>query len=255
MKWIKTRSIPITKYLRMKLLASTLAVLLCLSLTAQQIINPTDPHTMAVTGDAIIRVTPDQVVLRLGIQYKGEDLVATKKETAAIIEKAINYCKKHGIPSKYIQTDYLSIQPNYTNHRQSQISHYTVQQVLCLVIEDVPQYETMLTDLLLLGINRVDNIEFRTTKVKEYRKQVRKMAIQAAKDKATFLASETDMDLGKIVNVMEYSPSHNQHLGSANYANFSQNIVQQTDNSADGSPLSIGLISLKSTVTLTYMVL
>lgn len=238
----------------MKLLASTLAVLLSLSLTAQQFTNPTDQRTMAVTGDAVLRVTPDQVVLRLGIQSKGEDLVTTKKETAAIIEKAINYCKKHGIPSKHIQTDYLSIRPSYNNHKQSKISHYNVQQVLCLVIEDVPQYETMLTDLLLLGINRVDNIEFRTTKVKEYRKKVRKMAIEAAKEKAAFLADETGMDLGKIINVAEYSPSHNQNLGSANYANFSQNIVEQTDSSTDESPLSVGLISLKSTITLTYAV-
>lgn len=238
----------------MNLFTTTLTLVFCLQLSGQHLVNTPTQHTMSVTADAIIRVTPDQVVLRLGVQSKGEDLITTKKETATVLDKAITYCTKHGIPSKHIQTDYLSIRPTYNGHKQSKISHYDVQQILCVIIEDVPSYESMLTDLLLLGINRVDRVEFRTSKVKEYRQKVRKMAIEAAKEKAHFLAGETGVALGSIVNVAEYSPNHHQILGRTDYANFSQNIIEQQGDSADENLLAVGLISLKSTITLTYAV-
>jgi len=90
--------------------------------------------------------------------------------------------------------------------------------------------------------------------VKEYRKKVRKMAITAAKEKAEFLTDEVDIKLGNIINISEYTNRPGSSFGQANYANFSQNVVQESTTESDASPLSLGLISLKANVTLTYEV-
>jgi len=219
---------------------------------AQLAVSPTNQRTFVTNGDAILRVQPDQVVLRLGLETKGEDLVDTKERNHTIISRAIAYCKAKGIPAKHIQTDYVSIRPHYNHRSDLKVSHYNVTQVLCLVIEDIPAYEQMLTDLLLMGINKVDNIEFRTTKIKEYRNQARSMAIAAAKEKAEFLTSEVDIQLGDIINVSEYSANPAQSFSRANYANFSQNIVQDGNATGLDGGLSVGLLSIKATVTLTY---
>jgi len=234
----------------MKLWITISITLLTITMATSQAINR--PLTYSVAGDAILRVQPDQVVLRLGLETKGEDLVETKQRNHAIIAEAIRYCKDKGIPAKHIQTDYVSIRPHYNHRSDLKVSHYNVTQVLCLVIEDVPAYEQMLTDLLLLGINKVDNVEFRTTRIKEYRNEARKMAVAAAKEKAIFLTSEVGIQLGDILNVSDYSSTPSPSFSRANYANFSQNIAQDAGMTATEGGLSVGLLSIKANITLTY---
>lgn len=216
--------------------------------------NNTDNNSFQVLGDAILRVQPDQVVLSLGVDSRGKELVATKAANATIIKKAIAYCQEKGIPDKYIQTDYVRINPHFQYRNEAALDYYSVSQVFSIVISDLEQYESILTELLKLGVNKVNNIEFRTTKLKEYRYQVRKMAIEAAKEKATFLSEQVGIKLGPIVNISEMVNHPMNAFSRNNYANFSQNMVQNTSGIIDGGTLSVGLLSLKATITLTYII-
>ena len=112
----------------------------------------------------------------------------------------------------------------------------------------------ILTELLNFGVNQVNNIEFRTTKLKENRYKVRKMAIEAAKEKAQFLTEEVGIELDKIINIEESTYNPENAFSRSNYANFSQNVVQNSGAGIESSTLSVGLLSLKATVTLTYSI-
>ena len=206
-----------------------------------------------VTADAILRVKPDQVVLKLGVESRGEDLKATKDENYSIIESAIKFCKEKGIQEKYLQTDYVRIQPYYRyNKDETQPEYYDVEQSLNIVLEDLDRYDELLTGLLKLGVNKVSSIDFRTTKMKESRYEARRMAIAAAKEKADFLAGEVDLELGRIINLSEYSPSAFNSLRSNVYANAIQNVAEAYDGESMDNTLSVGMISVKASVTLTY---
>jgi len=213
-----------------------------------------DDKIFRVSGDAILRVPPNQVVLSLGVASRGKELVPTKKTNADILQKAIDFCKKEGIPEKYIQTDYIRINPNYEYRNEATIDYYSVNQSISIVIEDLDKYELILTELLNFGVNQVNNIEFRTTKLKENRYKVRKMAIEAAKEKAQFLTKEVGIELDKIINIEESTYNPENAFSRSNYANFSQNVVQNSGAGIESSTLSVGLLSLKATVTLTYSI-
>ncbi|QLG46014.1 SIMPL domain-containing protein [Costertonia aggregata] len=207
-----------------------------------------------VEGSATVRIQPNQVVLQLGLESRGKDLVATKTENSRIIAKAVAFCKAKGILEKHLQTDYIRINPSY-NYNNNDLNYYSVDQYLSVTIEELGLYEEILTELLKMGINKVNNISFRTTHLKENRKKARKLAIEAAKEKAEFLATEVGIQLGNIVNIAEYSNNSyglygNRLLGS----NISQNVVQNVTDNSDYEGLSIGMIPVSASVTLTYNV-
>ena len=237
----------------MKYLIASLFALTSFSLSAQMYpYNPNNKQIFRSSGDAILRIQPDQVVLSLGVESRGKDLIKTKDETYKKLSASIKYCKEQGIPDKYIQTDFIRINPHYDYGSDVIIDYYSVTQKFSIIIEDLDKYETLLTELLNLGINKVNNIEFRTTKLKENRYKVRKMAIEAAKEKAKFLADEIDIKLGKIINISESTNNPVNSFSRSNYANISQNIVQSDGGGFDGSTLAIGMLSLKANVNLTY---
>lgn len=217
--------------------------------------NNSDKQIFRTSGDAILRIQPNQVVLSLGVELIGKDLVPTKEENSQILSAAIKYCKNNGIPDKYIQSDYVRINPHYDYLSDRKIDYYSVSQKFSVVIEDLEKYEQFLTDLLNLGINKVNNIEFRTTELKDNRYKVRKMAIEAAKEKAEFMASEVGIKLGKIINISEYSQNPVNSFSRSNYANISQNVVQQNAGGSNNSTLAIGMLSLKANVSLTFEII
>lgn len=53
----------------------------------------TNQPSFRSSGDAILRIQPDQVVLSLGVESRGKELLDTKEKNYQILTAAINYCK------------------------------------------------------------------------------------------------------------------------------------------------------------------
>ncbi len=234
----------------------SVVVLSIQNLYSQNIVKK-EAQLFRISGDAILRVQPDQIVVNFGIKLRGEELVNIKEKSSKIMNKAIKYCKEQNIPEKYIQTDFIRINPqyNYESYKSKNnmtINYYEVVQTITVIIEDLGKYEQILTDLLSLGINKVNNITFRTTKLKENRYKVRQMAIEVAKEKAKFLTSKVGLELGNIINISEYTYLPVNSLSRNTYANVSQNIYTNIDEGMLSKGLSIGMLSLKAAVNLTY---
>lgn len=208
--------------------------------------------TFSVSGDAILRIQPNQVILTFGVEDRGKNLIQTKDKNQQTLRKAVEYCKKQGIKENYIQTDYVMISPHYSYNDEINVDYYTVNQTFNVILNDLSKYENLVTELLNIGINQVKNVEFRSTNLKENRYKVRKMAIDAAKEKANFLSTETGIQLGKIINIYESTYNPVSSFSTANYANISQNSIDVNNESSENNALSAGMISLKASVNLIY---
>ena len=153
-----------------------------------------------------MKVKPDRVVFGVGVITRSADLMEAKKKSFDAVKKAIEYCKKAGIAEKNIKTDYINIQPEWKNYEKLE-STYVVEQNLSIILDDVSKYEEMITELLKTGMNNVGYVDFQTTELKKYKNESRKLAIEAAKERAEFLAGETGITLGKIINISDASIS------------------------------------------------
>src|SRR5262252_5159 len=78
-----------------------------------------NPRTITCSGDAEIRVTPDEVSIMLGVEAFDKDLQKSKGETDERIKRIISSAIKAGVEEKRIATDQMSIEPHYDSSSYS----------------------------------------------------------------------------------------------------------------------------------------
>ena len=210
-----------------------------------------------VTADAIVRVVPDKVVLRIGVETRGENLSAIRKTNFDIIKSTIEILKKNGVEDRYIGTDHVNIQTYYEDSRYRDL-RFVISQSLTVIITDISKYDEILTEVVEAGINQVYSIEFQTDELKKFRYEARSLAIAAAKERAEFLAREAGFKLGKIINLRESTNNYYGLSRTSNRGGMSQSNIQiDSENSGESDTsdtLAPGMISIRSDITLYYTV-
>jgi uncharacterized protein YggE len=168
----------------------------------------TEYRTISVSGSAEVRVTPDEVVLTLGIETNDMNLTVAKEENDRRVKKVLAVARTAGVEDKYLQTDFLDIEPRYdrVNNKQTFLG-YWVQKTLSITLRDLGKFDGLLSDAITAGANYVHGIEFRTTQLRKYRDQARAQAIRAAREKAVALTQELGVKLGAAQNISE-QPTH-----------------------------------------------
>ncbi len=217
-------------------------------------------NTISVTGDAAVMVVPDEVILILGIQTSDRDLLIAKSENDAILKKLTALTQQLGIDPKYVQTDFIRIQPRYDDgYTQRNFVAYFVQKTVKITLKDITKFEELLTGALLAGVNYVHGIDFRTTELRKYRDQARDLAIKAAREKAEALAGALDQQVTRPTNIQEnrlYWWSSYGSWWSGGYGGAqSQNVVQNAGGAPSGddeSSIALGQISVTASVTVTF---
>src|SRR5262245_420176 len=76
--------------------------------------------TIAVSGTAEIRVAPDEVNLRLGVETRDPQLDEAVKQSELRTAAVLKFLKEAGVDSKDVQTDYIEIHPQYDSDRRMQ---------------------------------------------------------------------------------------------------------------------------------------
>src|ERR1700704_1344934 len=98
----KTRAIPTPeKYMRRTLVAITIALSLSTYVKAQE---PSNLPLITVTGEAEIKVVPDEVELSLGVETSDKSLQRSKSLNDERVKRTLDLFKAAGIDPKNIQT-------------------------------------------------------------------------------------------------------------------------------------------------------
>lgn len=239
-----------------------IALILLLTLSAwgdSQSVS-TDSRLITVTGDAEVRVVPDEVVLTLGIETWSKDLHVAKDQNDQIVADILALASDYGIDSQHVQTDYVSIEPRYRNgyYEESDFIGYFVRKSVVITLRDLTKFEDLLTDALDAGVNYVQGIQFQTTELREHRDEARALAIQAAEEKANALAEELGQRVGAPHTIQEvqsgWLSGYNAWWGSRWGGAMTQNVIQELDGVAwagEGS-LAPGQISVNARVSVTF---
>ena len=176
-----------------------------MSLTAQ---TETMEPLVNVTGEGIVKITPDGVDIRVRVETQGKEALQVKSENDQSIDKVIKFLRSQGIDSKYVQTEYVNLNKNYDYN--SKTYNYNANQTLTIQLKDLKMYEGVMTGLLNSGINRIDNVQFTSSKMEALRADARIEAIKNAKEKATAYASALGQTIGKAVQISEQGTSSPQ---------------------------------------------
>lgn len=240
-------------------------ITICIGLSAAHSVSADEtPRTIQVTGNAEVRVMPDEVVLTLGVQTQDAELSACKERNDSAVKDTTQTLKEFNIPTLRIQCDFLDIRPTYRDdYRLLDLTGYTCRQSLVVVFDDTSKVDEILTTALKHGASTIHGVEFRTTKLREHRDHARSLAIKAAKEKAKALAGELNQSIGEPRSIVEQSSGWqywggyswwNSWYGRSSFSSLSQNVVYEAPGQSqkDDAVLALGAISITATVNVTF---
>ena len=220
--------------------------------------NVSDKSLITVTGDAEVRVIPDEVILTLGIETWNKDLSEAKKENDKIVENLTDFAKKQKIEEKHIQTDHISIEPRYDQQwEHKRFIGYFVRKTIAITLRDTSKFEELLSGVLESGANYVHGIQFQTTELRKYRDEARSLAIKAASEKAVALAAELGQKVGRPHTIQEgyanWGSGYGSWWGGRMGGGMAQNVIQnyQPSVETEGS-IALGQIKINAKVIVSF---
>lgn len=222
---------------------------------------PSSLPQINVSGSSEVKVAPDEIYLKVGVETRHETLEEAKRENDERIAKALVFIRNSGVKDKEVQTDFLTVEPYYDRDvSRTKPTIYLVRKSIEIRFTEIKGFEAFVTGLLTNGITTIHGIDFRTTEMRKHRDTARAMAVRAAREKADALAAELGVKRGKVCNI-----STNDWSGWVGYAsnwggygaNVMQNSVQSFNNVQEAAPsstLSIGQISVTASVNVSFLI-
>jgi hypothetical protein len=255
--------------MNVRILVLTIILALAGASARAQVTGSSPAKYISVSGTAEVKVTPDLVELSVGVETCDASLKNARKRNDEAIAGALKFLRLSGIADKYIQTDFISIEPVNENRRDfsgdpsnpdhynniAKPTYYRVLKRIGITITNIADFDAILSGVLDKGVNVVQGIEFKTTELRKYKDKAREMAIQAAREKATAMTDALDVQLGKPVNInindwSGWGGTHSSNYGGASYL---ANVIADTGGEGGTTrTFAVGQINVSATVNLTY---
>jgi len=215
--------------------------------------NPVD-RLISVSGDADVKVAPDQVLLSLEVVTVEKTVSKSKTANDEKVAKTLATIKKAGVAEKDLQTDQLRIEPvndsGYSYTKAKDPDGYQTTKSITILLRDVSKFEGLLAAVLEAGTNRVQGITFQTSELRKHRDAARALALKAAKEKAEAMAKEYGLKVGKARSISESSSTWG---GPFLRGNLAQNAAQNIGGGGDSSEsFAAGQIAIHATVQVSF---
>jgi uncharacterized protein len=247
--------------------AAILAVLSVSPVWAQQ--GWTQPAQMydarpkiTVTGEAVVNVEPDKIVLSFGIETSDAEITAAKAKNSDVLKQAVAAIKGLGVQARDIQTDQLSLEPRYSDgYRKESFLGFFARNTFVVTLTDTKKVEELVTKVLQAGVNYIHGIDFQTSDLRKYRDQARELALKAARDKAKRMADVLGQAVGSPIQINENgsgSPwnyySSWSGWGYGRGQGMTQNVMQDIPGGSGeiSDTVALGKIAIRASVTVTF---
>jgi uncharacterized protein YggE len=234
------------------MIKSIFCLLLVMSICTATVLadDPPGVRLITVTGEAEVKVAPDEVVFDITVQSLNKDLKTAKNQTDDRLKKVMDLTRKYKVQAKDVQTDYIKLEPRYRGNDESRLFlGYSVRKDLVFTLRDVTQAEEVLSELLESGISRINSVTFQTSEMRRYRDQARAMAIKAAQEKAVALTAQIGQKIGKAYSIEEEAPSRG--LAMQNYSSNAMVGIGGDSSESEGT-LALGQIKVSARVTVQF---
>ena len=195
-------------------------------------------------------------IISLTIEDRGINLQETQKKNEQTVKAFTKHLTKDlNISQKHIQTDHISVFPeyqycSYENDRKCdplKVQYYTVVQNMQIQVNELSDYEPILSKAFEVGISQINQVQFVSSELRKHRDQAREEAAIAAKEKAEAVAQTLGMTVVKPITISLNAPDYN-HYG---YHSARQNVIQMESGGAD-SGLAVGQMSISADVSVTF---
>jgi uncharacterized protein YggE len=133
------------------------------------------PPLITVSGQAEVRVPPDEVVFTLAVESVDKDMLAAKKKTDDSVRAVLAIARSNNVKPEDVQTSYISVEPKYNTdgldyeqrrNVKREFVGYEVSKTIAVRLRDISRFDQFLSDVLKAGVTRVSNVEFANTRIR-----------------------------------------------------------------------------------------
>jgi uncharacterized protein YggE len=201
---------------------------------------------ISVNGEGKVTVTPDQAVVKVGFQNSGKDAKEVKSLNDEVVDRVVKFLKKSAIASTDYKTNNVSLYKSYDYEKKK--SNFQANQTLSITLKDLSKYDEIMTGLNDAGINAIQGVEFKSSKMEEYEKEARKNAMLNAKQKAIDYVSVLGQKVGKALLITDNSQTYYPQ------PMFKGNVMAMAvEDAAPRETLAIGEIVINANVNVTFV--
>ncbi len=215
-------------------------------ITVPSVMEAAKRGTMTVTGSATLRVSPDCADLVMTVSVEELKPGAAASGAQSRQRGLVSALRAAGVAGDDLKLSELRLSPVYAQTPDRVTSKITGYRGEVTVVVTTKKFERI-GALMEVGANAgaTDmSSQFRRSDLPELKKQVRDLALRAAKEKAEQTAKTLDIKLGRVVNVTEAPVSPN--WGRSLYSNYVGNAgpsASSADDSLGGTlePLTLDI--------------
>ncbi|HEX5655007.1 MAG TPA: SIMPL domain-containing protein [Chitinophagaceae bacterium] len=187
----------------MKLLFLLPLIMASLPVLAQQPLPHPFPRTITVNGSAEMEIIPDEIFVNIMLreyQKRGED----KNDLETIKSQFLESCKAVGLPDSLISIISFTGYNNYFNYRKKKKNP----DLMAGITYQVKFSSSKMMDALVEKLDDEATQSFviaatSHSRIKEFRKDLKIRAVQAAKEKGQYLTQAIQEKLGSAITITE----------------------------------------------------
>ena len=236
--------------------------------------------TVEVQGEAEIQVEPDHATLRLAVQHFDGALLDARRRSQAAVEAVFAQAQTLGVSRADLASTPVMVFPSRwgcgTCSEAEQKTGHTARASITITLRKLGALMTLVEALSNDPAVQLEDVEYRTSALRQHRDQARTLAIRAAREKAAAFSGELDQQIGKALSISEQKPGEDgywswsqwgysccgyySYRGAYGARDMSQNVIMQAD-AAPGAgpggdgPLAPGRIAVRARVAVVFELL
>ena len=202
--------------------------------------------TIDVMGVGIVKVTPDEVTIKVQVEHKGQNPKELKQKNDFIINNVLAFIKSMNIADKQVQTEYVRLNKNYDY--QTKTYNFSANQSVSIHLKNLELYESLMNGLMERGINRIDGISFSASTINDLKSQARIKAMQNANMKADEYTKVLNQSIGKAVLITDFNNTN--YTGPVNR----KTMMMSSDASGmEQQTIAVGEIEVVTKVNVSFL--
>lgn len=242
-----------------RLLFCLLALALLPAASAAQ--QKDEPPLITVTGQAEMRVPPDEAVFNLGVSRLDKDIGTAQRQVDDSVRQILALARRYDVAQEDVKTHYIKVGIRYTTDFiddeetsaanvkkvKREFLGYEVSKSVAVRLKDLTRFEQFFAEVLATGVSKVDEVELRSSQLRKYKDQARAAAMRAAREKAVAMAAEIGQGIGRAYSIQE--EGYSRVSSTSNYTGYVSGGLSTEENSS----FAPGTISVTAQVTVKFL--
>lgn len=206
-------------------------------------------NNISVEAVGKVTVKPDLVTFTATYETKANDLAAVQDNLTKKSASMVKALKDMGVDEKDIQTSSYNLYPNYyyeyNTSKQVQDGHAGSVSVN-VKVRDIEKAGEIVDAVVNGGATQISSLNFTIDDLTKARSDARKLAAEAAYEKAKELANSSKVEIGSLISITETT---NDYISTPYYANVKMDMAESGSSAPE---LSAGTLEVSIQVSATY---